>query len=78
MSISDKLLQLNTLKGEIKNAIEEKGVSVGTAPFTQYPAKIRQIEQGGGSIEYIYPLVKVPEEDWEATVKEDNVLYAII
>ena len=77
MSIAEKLLALNELKGEIKDAIEEKGVSVGDAPFTAYPEKILEIE-GGGEIIYNYPLVKVQEEDWDDYVKEDDTLYAIV
>lgn len=80
MSIAEKLTQLNTVKQNIKSAIEQKGVTVGSAPFTQYPAKILEIETGGGgdTIVYNYPLVKVQEENWNSLTKEDNTLYAIV
>lgn len=80
MSIAEKLIQLNTVKRNIKSAIEQKGVTVGSAPFTQYPAKILEIETGGGgdTIIYNYPLVKVQEESWDSLTKEDDTLYAII
>lgn len=77
MSIANKLLALNTLKGQIKDAIEQKGVTVSDAPFTDYPDKILEI-QGGGEITYTYPLVKVMEENWDNYETEDNTLYAII
>ena len=76
MSIAQKLLDLNQLKSDIKDAIEQKGVMVDDAPFTDYPNKILEIEGGGGTL--VYPLVKVMEENWETTVTEDDTLYAII
>ena len=76
MSIAQKLLDLNRLKSDIKDAIEQKGVTVDDAPFTDYPNKILEIEGGGGTV--VYPLVKVEEEDWNETVKEDDTLYAIV
>ena len=48
MSISDKLIQLNTIKTDIKDAIETKGVTVGSAPFADYAGKIGDISGGGG------------------------------
>lgn len=78
MSIAEKLTQLNTVKENIKSAIEQKGVTVGSAPFTQYPAKILEIQTQGDTIIYNYPLVKIQEENWDSLTKEDNTLYAII
>lgn len=78
MSIAEKLTQLNTVKDNIKSAIEQKGVTVGSAPFTQYPAKILEIQTQGDTIIYNYPLVKIQEENWGSLTKEDNTLYAII
>ena len=46
MSIADKLYTLQTIKANIKTAIENKGVDVGDAPFTDYASKIDGIEGG--------------------------------
>lgn len=51
MSVADKLNTLQTIKENIKTAIENKGVTVGDAPFTDYASKIDDIE--GGSSEDI-------------------------
>ena len=51
MSIADKLNTLQTIKENIKTAIENKGVTVGDSPFTDYASKIDGIE--GGSSEDI-------------------------
>jgi uncharacterized repeat protein (TIGR02543 family) len=55
MSIATKLTSLandlNTtrdIKGDIKDAIENKGVTVADAPFSDYASKIDLIETGGG------------------------------
>ena len=48
-TIVEKINHINSTKGQIKNAIEEKGISVGDIPFSQYPSKIREIEQGTGT-----------------------------
>ena len=47
MSIADKLIQLNTTKQNIKQAIINKGVSMAGVPFTQYHTKIAEISGGG-------------------------------
>ena len=47
MAISDKLTKLAQTKSAIKTAIETKGVTVGSIPFGEYPAKIEAIEGGG-------------------------------
>lgn len=77
MAISDKLQDILNCKTAIKNAIELKGVTVGSAPLNLYAEKILEIETGSGDI-YNYPIEKVEEEDWDDLVKEDNTLYAII
>lgn len=46
MSVADKLNTLQTIKANIKTAIENKGVDVGDAPFTDYASKIDGIEGG--------------------------------
>lgn len=48
MSISDKIIQLNQVKQDIKQAIENKGVAMSGVPFTNYPLKINEISGGGG------------------------------
>ena len=79
MAIANKLQDILDCKTAIKNAIETKGVTVGSVPLSSYAQKILEIETGGGGGDtYIYPLVKVQEEDWEDTVKEDDTLYAIV
>lgn len=78
MSIANKLQQIANCKTAIKNAIETKGVAVGSVPLSSYPQKILEIETGGDIIQYNYPLVKCLEENWSSLTKEDNTLYAII
>jgi len=48
MTIADSLTLLNTTKNAIKTAIEAKGVTVGSVPFSQYATKIGNISTGGG------------------------------
>ncbi|MCK9470293.1 MAG: BspA family leucine-rich repeat surface protein [Bacilli bacterium] len=53
MAISDKLLVLNTVKQNIKQAIVDKGVAMEDVPFTDYHTKILEISGGGnGSGEF--------------------------
>jgi len=54
MTIADKLLLLNATKTAIATAIEDKGVTVGGIPFSQYPSKIAEISGGG----------EVPADGW--------------
>lgn len=51
MSISSQLLILNQTKGNIKQAISLKGVSVTDEAFAEYPDKVRQIPSGTGTYE---------------------------
>lgn len=78
MSIASKLQDVANCKTAIKNAIEAKGVTVGSVPLSSYATKISEIQTGGGSVTYEYPLVKVQEEDWASTTKEANKLYALV
>ena len=48
-TIAEKLLLLNSTKTNIKDAIESKGVTVGSIPFADYPSKIEEITTGGGA-----------------------------
>lgn len=47
--ISEKLNIINDAKNNIKNAIEEKGISVGDAGIQDYASKIIEIQTGGGT-----------------------------
>lgn len=53
MSIAEKLQSIYDSKQNIKTSIEAKGVTVGDAPFSQYPDKIASIQGGGGNPELI-------------------------
>jgi len=46
MSIADKLVDINNIKLDIKDAIEAKGVSMTGATFSDYPDKIALIPTG--------------------------------
>jgi len=46
MTIASQLTTLNNTKSAIKSAIEAKGVTVGTVPFSSYPSKISEISSG--------------------------------
>ena len=48
MTIADSLTLLNSTKTAIREAIEDKGVTVGSIPFADYPDKIAEISGGGG------------------------------
>lgn len=47
MSTENKLRAIINTKTAIKNAIEEKGVTVNDAKFSEYPTKIQEISSGG-------------------------------
>ena len=61
MTISDKLIALNTAKQNIKNAIEAKGVSTAGASFGDLAAKVSEIT-GGGQVE-VDP-IPLPVNPW--------------
>lgn len=44
-TIADKLVKLNQIKANLKEKIEEKGVTVGTAAFEAYPGLVQSIPQ---------------------------------
>lgn len=48
MTISEKLLALNSAKIDIKNAISAKGVDMADVAFVDYDVKIGEISVGGG------------------------------
>ena len=48
---ADKIALLKNTKTEIKTAIENKGVEVGTIPFSEYAEKINSITTGGSGEE---------------------------
>lgn len=50
-TISEKLNHINSTKEQIKNAIENKGISVGDIPFSQYPSKITEISSSNSDTE---------------------------
>ncbi len=58
MTIADQLTLLGSTKAAIKQAIEDKGITVGTVPFADYPTKIAAIS--GGST----PTTWVRHADW--------------
>lgn len=49
MSTAEKLTSILNSKTAIKNAIENKGVTVGEAPLADYSTLIASIPTGGGS-----------------------------
>ncbi len=59
MTIADQLTLLASTKTAIKQAIEGKGVTVGTVPFADYPTKIAAISGGGST-----PAPWVRPADW--------------
>ena len=63
MTIADQLIDINNSKQAIKTSIEAKGVSVGTAPFSDYASKIDLIT--GGSSEP-QPIPWVRPSNWIA------------
>lgn len=53
MSIVDKLNTIKACKEDIKQAISDKGVDMTDVAFTEYAQKISEIQQGGGSGDFI-------------------------
>lgn len=53
MSIVDKLNTIKACKEDIKQAISDKGVDMSDVAFTEYATKISEIQQGGGSGDFI-------------------------
>jgi surface protein len=75
MTIADKLTLLASTKTAIAAAIEDKGVTVGSIPFSQYPEKIAEITGGGPAPE---PGAWVRPSDWLAlpVIGEDDNMFA--
>lgn len=70
MSVADKLNTLQTIKANIKTAIENKGITVGDAAFTDYANKISSIEVGA--------VVTLTQSQYDAlTDKDNNTIYLI-
>ena len=70
MSVADKLNTLQTIKANIKTAIENKGVDVGDAPFTDYASKI----DGIANID----VITITQAEYNSlTVKDNNTIYLI-
>jgi surface protein len=76
VTIADKLLLLNSTKTSIAAAIEDKGVTVGSIPFSQYPGKIAEIS-GGGDGEWVRPADWLPLPEVLATEQKLVGLYAV-
>ena len=75
MTIADQLTSLANTKAAIKTAIENKGVTVGTVPFDQYPSKIDAITTGA-----VTPTVPdwVRPSDWLPITKPDGTNQKVI
>ena len=78
MTIADSLTLLASTKTAIAAAIENKGVTVGAIPFSQYPSKIAEISGGGGTPPAPQPDPWVRPADWLAlpTITEDDNMFA--
>lgn len=63
MTISQKLIDVNTAKTNIKAAIEAKGVDTTGVPFTNYHTKISEISGGGGGTNIVFDTWNRPS-DW--------------
>lgn len=63
-TIAEELTRIQAAKADIKTAIEEKGVTVGTDKIDTYADKIRMIT-GGGESQELY---------WEGTQAEYDAL----
>lgn len=75
MTIADQLTSLANTKAAIKTAIENKGVTVGTVPFDQYPSKISAITTGTGAVtvpDWVRP------SDWLPITKPDGTSQKVI
>lgn len=79
MSIASELLTLNTAKQNIKQAIMDKGVDMAGVPFTNYHAKIAEIEGGGGGEEphYTRPADWLPLPEISVGEQKVALLYPV-
>lgn len=70
MSIADKLNTLQTIKANIKTAIENKGITVGDAAFTDYANKISSIAN--------VDVITITQAEYDSlAVKDNNTIYLI-
>lgn len=75
MSIASELTRIQNAKAGIKSAIEAKGVTVGDGTIDTYPAKINEIQTGGGSVDEYFNTTanggnSYSTGAWMATVKK--------
>lgn len=68
---ADKLALLQATKANLKAALAEKGQTVGDV-FSTYPAAVRAIETGGGSVTITFGMVDVKEAYVVYTDQEGN------
>lgn len=68
---ADKLELLQATKANLKAALAEKGQTVGDV-FSTYPAAVRAIETGGGSVTITFGQVDVEEAYVVYTDQEGN------
>ena len=79
-TIAEKLLLLSNTKSNVKQAIEDKQVSVGSLPFADYPARIALIEGCNLPLPSPKPWVRDPSlPEIEANPGDNKVvgLYAV-
>jgi hypothetical protein len=63
MSIATEIQRLQGAKANIKNAIEQKGVTVGDGTIDTYAEKISEISGGGGGLKYSSGTVEFARND---------------
>ena len=81
MTVTDKLLQINQAKQDMKTAIETKGIPMTNVAFAEYANKILDISGGGGGVEEYFNYVKLYydltgnstlfENAWESSLAVD-------
>ncbi len=87
-TVYEKIEKLKTIKDDLKTNIESYGVTVGTAPFDEYPAKVLEIpttdsvktlidavneESGGAAIQDSIDLVESNYTDIKAAITAAGV-----
>jgi len=89
MSVADKLLQVNQVKQDIKQAIENKGVPLTNVAFTEYANKILDISGGNGggwdisyeeyalALYYRFGKLAIFENAWQDSQDSETVLFDI-
>lgn len=84
-TIAERLTQLQNAKENIKQAIENKGVSLSNVPFTQYHEKIAEISVGEELDLFLTAAKKYHEANllsdleaaWQKKVDSETILYDI-